>query len=530
MKRRDFFRNTLLGGGLTLTGLSTLTSCKTILKESETTRAPAEDANGNRKTYRMRYEASSKEAIPHIQAYEIAIGKMQKNSQFLGSNRKLGNGLNWMRQAQIHLDHCPHGSWAFFPWHREYLYRFEEIIREVSGFEDFCLPFWDWSVNFNLPAICKDKKQTFFMNENSRKSDVSHMVEEQTNLKIVKKSLAVKDFVAFMGSSDGSGEVEYGPHNGVHVALGGTMGTFKSPMDPVFWMHHCNVDRLWAIWQEANPQWIKTEEIKDKFPKWLPLPLAGFYDRKGQSIEQPRLAQDVLDTFAEPLRYCYPETVPDLSGKRNKSRIPAAEERTKLKVRAFTREDIQFKMSRLLTAQNTYQFQLPDFKGNVGSMLDDYLVNPSKYEKFYFRLRTEGFPRLASGTSLKISLMLEGSNDIFITNYSFFNSTMQESAIAGLVTLPANSKAQAARHAHHQSDTIPKFYFDFEKVLIELKNKFISNYPEPTNFKVEFINTATKTSQVLDPKVFDELHFKLIVLERVGLGIASDASDSENQD
>jgi len=26
-----------------------------------------------------------------------------------------------------------------------------------------------------------------------------------------------------------------------------------SPNDPVFFLHHCNVDRIWGIWQEKNP-------------------------------------------------------------------------------------------------------------------------------------------------------------------------------------------------------------------------------------------------------------------------------------
>ena len=78
------------------------------------------------------------------------------------------------------------------------------------------------------------KITAFVLKPTSRATDISKLVEVQTNLDIVKNSLAVKDFIAFMGSDKGSGEVEYGPYNGVHVALGGTMGTFMSPLDPVF--------------------------------------------------------------------------------------------------------------------------------------------------------------------------------------------------------------------------------------------------------------------------------------------------------
>jgi hypothetical protein len=42
-------------------------------------------------------------------------------------------------------------------------------------------------------------------------------------------------------------------HNVVHVWVGGDMGPGTSPNDPVFFIHHCNVDRIWALWQHAHP-------------------------------------------------------------------------------------------------------------------------------------------------------------------------------------------------------------------------------------------------------------------------------------
>jgi tyrosinase len=48
-----------------------------------------------------------------------------------------------------------------------------------------------------------------------------------------------------------------GLHNGIHAWVGGpfTNGTMvlpTSPNDPVFFLHHSQVDRLWAQWQEVN--------------------------------------------------------------------------------------------------------------------------------------------------------------------------------------------------------------------------------------------------------------------------------------
>jgi tyrosinase len=41
-----------------------------------------------------------------------------------------------------------------------------------------------------------------------------------------------------------------GLHNRVHVWVGGDMDPGTSPNDPVFFLHHCNVDRIWASWQQ----------------------------------------------------------------------------------------------------------------------------------------------------------------------------------------------------------------------------------------------------------------------------------------
>ena len=43
-------------------------------------------------------------------------------------------------------------------------------------------------------------------------------------------------------------------HNQVHVWIGGSMGPGTSPNDPVFFLHHCNIDRLWAEWQRIHPE------------------------------------------------------------------------------------------------------------------------------------------------------------------------------------------------------------------------------------------------------------------------------------
>jgi tyrosinase len=47
-----------------------------------------------------------------------------------------------------------------------------------------------------------------------------------------------------------SGEAEM--HNRVHAWVGGSMVLMSSPNDPVFWLVHANIDRLWAEWEAIN--------------------------------------------------------------------------------------------------------------------------------------------------------------------------------------------------------------------------------------------------------------------------------------
>jgi tyrosinase len=44
------------------------------------------------------------------------------------------------------------------------------------------------------------------------------------------------------------GILESQPHDNVHGSIGGLMGRFLSSADPIFFLHHANLDRLWDVW------------------------------------------------------------------------------------------------------------------------------------------------------------------------------------------------------------------------------------------------------------------------------------------
>lgn len=59
-------------------------------------------------------------------------------------------------------------------------------------------------------------------------------------------------------------ELENKPHGSIHSAVGGRMGDMgpsSSPNEPLFFLHHAQVDRLWWLWQQGNPTVRNSEYV-----------------------------------------------------------------------------------------------------------------------------------------------------------------------------------------------------------------------------------------------------------------------------
>lgn len=245
----------------------------------------------------------------NVALYAKAINRM-KATQFprkiRDENDKLITTDWWEAHALIHMNFCPHGNWFFLPWHRAYLYYFERVIKKFSGDPNFALPYWNWSVDNAIPlAFWSDPDLKHPMpSQNPRGYQPrevgpnSKMPQQAIAKNVVENILNISDFLSFgsgrsaapRGNGGGTGQLEGTPHNTVHGQIGGDMGAFLSPRDPIFWMHHCNIDRLWAMWQQRmtdkgrstlpakaplfGPQRTLTPAL------WLGTKLGTFYDVK----------------------------------------------------------------------------------------------------------------------------------------------------------------------------------------------------------------------------------------------------------
>jgi tyrosinase len=209
---------------------------------------------------------------PQIAEFRTALSKLQKQNDDRGYQAQAGvHGL----PLKIYCDEA-HGKPAFLPWHRAYLYRFEQALRDTG--HDVMLPWWDWTKTRGIPQPYGDEKRpdgtanpmysvrindlalqqgkagdgdeasyylanrpdTFRQPE---QSGVDLPTPEQIN-----RVLKYPDFPRFWHRVE-----KY--HGEVHMWVGGHMSDIPyAAYDPIFWAHHCMIDRLWRIWQLHHPQ------------------------------------------------------------------------------------------------------------------------------------------------------------------------------------------------------------------------------------------------------------------------------------
>lgn len=146
------------------------------------------------------------------------------------------------------------GLYKFLPWHRAYLYAFEQELRRIDP--SVVVPYWDWTKSRALPAWVEVPSvemhdimgQPYTVTRSPGSPSALPREEGPTGVRSIMTQHTYTTFTLLL---------EMFPHNSVHTWVGGTDGTMSDPMispaDPIFWLHHGNIDRLWAIWQKHNP-------------------------------------------------------------------------------------------------------------------------------------------------------------------------------------------------------------------------------------------------------------------------------------
>lgn len=141
--------------------------------------------------------------------------------------------------------HSGHNGRNFLAWHREFLAKFEARLQLVNP--TVTIPYWDWANDRAFPAPLANLSQ-FPSWPLTRGPFVAASLPTQANVNgVMDTGMSPPNFLAFQLA------LERGPHGVVHNVVGGTMADADSPKDPIFWLHHAMVDKIWADWQRAHP-------------------------------------------------------------------------------------------------------------------------------------------------------------------------------------------------------------------------------------------------------------------------------------
>ncbi len=218
-------------------------------------------------------------------------------------------------------DQCQHQSWFFLSWHRGYVTAFEAVIAktiaDLGGPPDWALPYWNYSeslaTNPNARLMPPDFfEQTIDGKQNalwSKRADVSDgdfglddtvVSLDALNLSNFANSGTDSQSPGFGGPVTGfnngggpNGGLENVPHNYVHGQIGGNNGFMASPdtaaLDPIFWLHHCNIDRLWEVWRNQGPAFQNPTTSN-----WLTDVTFNMHDGTGKPFTY--VSADMLDT------------------------------------------------------------------------------------------------------------------------------------------------------------------------------------------------------------------------------------------
>jgi tyrosinase len=207
----------------------------------------------------------------------------EKRTAFRNAVTRLVEEGKYLELVGYHRDmsHMMHGSmgeaglYRFLPWHRRYLLEFERELRRVDAelrpdaTDRIGIPYWRWEHPFPewlsdfFPASDPDTGEAPPPRKNAApppKANVDDIDIIINQFSIQRTRLGGEnDYTKFTYGLEGWGARLDGSslpaHNHGHAWIGGIMNnTRSSPIDPIFWLHHAGVDRLWQIWRSANPE------------------------------------------------------------------------------------------------------------------------------------------------------------------------------------------------------------------------------------------------------------------------------------
>lgn len=225
----------------------------------------------------------------------------------------------------------------FLPWHRLYLVYLEKIVRQLSGDQDFAIPYWEYTDPKQTTIAIDLVTPSSSLYESLRRSTLNvpggQVTVQEEIEKDKKKAYRFRTFNDAVGDDslnperlNFTSQINGSPHGVMHDYFGGNVGQKYNPIwqdpapqglglmadvvtagfDPIFWIHHSTIDRYWESWTQATK--IKATPRDLPLPKEL-APVYTFVDEKG--IEHQFNTPEKIINAVYNVDYKYDQLDPD---------------------------------------------------------------------------------------------------------------------------------------------------------------------------------------------------------------------------
>jgi tyrosinase len=189
----------------------------------------------------------------------------------------------------------PFSSDMFLPWHRMFVLCLEQIVRQLTKEDAFNIPYWNYTQAGQRALPAEFRKQGDPTWGSLYRQNRITQVNAGTPIDQVPGSspfdLSAMKFNVYSGGSGFCANLDNNPHGIVHDDIGNGQGMGSVPWaanDPIFWIHHCNIDHIWASWNKAggkNPALTGTFTFADRDGKKVVLEVSKFLDTLTQGYE-----------------------------------------------------------------------------------------------------------------------------------------------------------------------------------------------------------------------------------------------------
>lgn len=243
----------------------------------------------------VRYNANSEKGKEHLAAMRTAFEKMR--------DMECTEGVSWYYQGAMHnipptingtnvncaeyqtsedklwaWGECTHidaenARLHFLLWHRMYTWHLEKIVRHLSGVSDFAIPYWNYGgmtdADNTMPPMLQDPSSSLFEQARYSLLNSGNPMQPFYVAKIQKELNDLFNNPDFAGAGGFTEKLEGAPHGFMHDYIGATYSNPKESFynqifqrdtsglmanvpsagfDPVFWLHHSQIDRIWESW------------------------------------------------------------------------------------------------------------------------------------------------------------------------------------------------------------------------------------------------------------------------------------------